>query len=135
VAVRIVPVLAALALLAAGCGARSNTPFTAKGTLGCLKKKQFAGVTANAAKLPFIAGFAANGGIVATSPDGNRVTLAFTDSETTVPSTEEAFKLHAPKSLRPHIADVMRSNRNVVIVWTTTPSSDDESSLESCLAP
>jgi len=135
VAVRIVSVLAALALLAAGCGARSNTPFTAKGTLGCLKKKQFAGVTANAAKLPFIAGFAANGGIEATSPNGNRVTLAFTDSETSVPSTEEAFKLHAPKSLRPHIADVMRSNRNVVIVWTTTPSSDDESSLESCLAP
>jgi hypothetical protein len=135
VAVRIVPVLAALALLAAGCGARSNTPFTAKGTIGCLKKKQFAGVTANAAKLPFIAGFAANGGIEATSPNGNRVTLAFTDSETSVPSTEEAFKLHAPKRLRPHIADVMRSNRNVVIVWTTTPSSEDESSLEGCLAP
>jgi hypothetical protein len=135
VAVRFVPVLAALALLVAGCGARSDKPFTAKGSLGCLKAKQFTGVTASSAKLPFIAGFAANGGIEATSPDGNRVTLAFTDSETTVPSTEEAFKLHAPKSLRPHIADVMRSNRNVVIVWTTTPSSDDESSLEGCLAP
>ena len=133
-AVRFVPVLAALALLAAGCGARSDKPFTAKGTLGCLKSKQFTEATASSAKLPFIAGFAANGGIEATSPNGNRVTLAFTDSETTVPSTEQAFRLHAPKSLRAHIGDVMRSNRNVVIVWTTTPASDDESKLEGCLA-
>ena len=133
-AVRVVPLLAVVGLLAAGCGARSSTPFTAKATLGCLKAKHFTGATTNPAKLPFIAQFAANGGIKATSPNGNRVTLAFTDDETTVPSTETAFKVHAPKSLRPHIADVMRSNRNVVIVWTTTPSSDDESTLEGCLA-
>jgi hypothetical protein len=133
--VRYVPVLAVLALLAAGCGARSNTPFTAKGTLGCLKSKHFTDVTTSPAKLPFIAQFAANGGIEATSPNGNRVTLAFTDSATSVPSTENAFKLHAPKFLRPHIGDVMRSNRNVVIVWTTTPASDDESTVEGCLAP
>jgi hypothetical protein len=134
VAVRFVPVLAALALLAAGCGARSDKPFTAKATLGCLKAKHFTDATSNSAKLPLIAGFAANGGIEATSPNGNRVTLAFTDSETTVPSTEQAFKLHAPKSLRSHISDVMRSSRNVVIVWTTTPASDDESTVEGCLA-
>jgi hypothetical protein len=132
--VRFVPVLAVLALLAAGCGARSNTPFTAKATLGCLRAKQFTDATTSPAKLPFIAQFAANGGIEATSPNGNRVTLAFTDSETSVASTENAFKLHAPKSLRPHITDVMRSNRNVVIVWTTTPASDDESKVEGCLA-
>jgi hypothetical protein len=132
---RYVPVLAVLALLAAGCGARSNTPFTAKGTLGCLKAKQFADATTDPAKLPFIAQFAANGGIEATSPNGNRVTLAFTDSAATVPSTEKAFRLHAPRGLRAHISDVMRSNRNVVIVWTTTPASDDESKVEGCLAP
>ena len=82
----------------------------------------------------YAVGVGANGGIEATSPNGNRVTLAFTDSETTVPSTEQAFKLHAPKSLCSHISDVMRSNRNVVIVWTTTPASDDESKVEGCLA-
>ena len=133
--VRYVPVLAMLALLAAGCGARSNTPFTAKGTLACLKAKQFADATTNPAKLPFIAQFAANGGIEATSPSGNRVTIAFTDSEATVPSTEKAFKLHAPRVLRSPLSYVMRSNRNAVIVWTTTPASDDESKLEGCLAP
>jgi hypothetical protein len=133
--VRFVPLLAVLALLAAGCGARSNTPFTAKGTLGCLKAKQFTDATSAPSKVGFIAGFAANGGIQATSPNGNAVTIAFTDSEATVPSTEKAFKLHAPKSLRSHISDVLRTNRNVVIVWTTTPASDDETKVEGCLAP
>ena len=37
--------------------------------------------------------------------------------------------------LRPHIADVMRSNRNAVIVWTTTPSSEDSSGVDGCLEP
>ena len=134
-AVRLVPVIAVLALLAAGCGARSDTPFTAKGTLGCLKAKQFTDATTAPGQVGFIAGFAANGGIKATSPNGNVVTIAFTDSDATVPSTEKAFKLHAPASLRSHIGDVMRSVRNVVIVWTTTPASDDETKVEGCLAP
>ena len=133
--VPVLAVLAVLALLAAGCGARSNTPYTAKGTLGCLKAKQFTDATSAPIQVGFIAGFAANGGIKATSPNGNVVTIAFTDNEAAVAGTEKAFKLHAPKALRSHIGDVMRSNRNAVIVWTTTPASDDETKVEGCLAP
>ena len=129
---RLVPFLVVVAL-AAGCGARSNTPFTANASVACLKKK-FTHVSTNPAKVGFIAGFAANGGIVATSPAGNVVTIAFTDSADTVAATENAFKLHAPRALRPHIGDVMRADRNAVIVWTTTPSGDDESAVEGCLA-
>lgn len=131
---RLVPFLL-VALLAAGCGARSSTPFTAKGTVACLKKKQFTHVSTSPAKVGFIAGFAANGGIIATSPAGNAVTIAFTDSPDSVASTESAFKRHAPPALRPHIGDVMRAQRNAVIVWTTTPSGDDESTVEGCLHP
>ena len=131
---RLVPFVL-LAVIAAGCGARSNTPFTAQGTQDCLTKKQFRHVTSNPAKVGFIAGFADNGGIKATSPDGNVVTIAFTESADTVQSTENAFRLHAPQALRPHISDVMRVDRNAVIVWTTTPSSDAESTVEHCLAP
>jgi hypothetical protein len=130
---RLVP-FALVAALAAGCGARSSAPFTAKATVACLKKKQFTHVSTNPAKVGFIAGFAANGGLIATSPAGNAVTIAFTDNADAVSSTENAFKLHAPKALRPHISDVMRTSRNAVIVWTTSPSGDDESSLEGCLA-
>jgi hypothetical protein len=130
---RLVP-FALVAALAAGCGARSNTPYTANASVGCLKKKQFTHVSTNPAKVGFIAGFAANGGIIATSPAGNVVTIAFTDSADSVASTENAFTLHAPKALRPHIGDVMRTQRNAVIVWTTTPSGDEESTVEDCLA-
>ena len=131
---RLVPVLLLAAVLVAGCGARSNTPFTANATVGCLKKGEFTHVSTSSAKVGFIAGFAANGGLIATSPSGNVVTVAFTDSADAVQSTEDAFKLHAPAALRPHIGDVMRVQRNAVIVWTTTPSDEDESTVEGCLA-
>ena len=130
---RLAPVLL-LALVATACGARSSTPFTARATAGCLKKKDFVNVSTSPAKVGFIAGFAANGGLVARAPGGNAVTIAFTDSADSVTSTEDAFKLHAPAALRPHITDVMRVQRNAVIVWTTSPSDADESTVEGCLA-
>jgi hypothetical protein len=124
-----------LALVAAGCGARSSKPFTAAGSRACFKDKSFTAVTTSPTKVGFIAGVAGNGGLKATSPNGNTVTIAFTDDESEVASTEKAFRLHAPPTLRPHIGDVMRSSRNAVLVWTTTPSGDDESTAEGCLAP
>jgi hypothetical protein len=131
--VRRLVLLPLLVVLVAGCGARSSAPFTAHATVDCLKKK-FTHVSTNPAKVGFIAGFAANGGIIATSASGNVVTIAFTDSPDSTSSTETAFKRHAPPALRPHIGDVMRVQRNAVIVWTTTPSGDDESTVEGCLA-
>ena len=129
------PLLVLLALLAAGCGARSNTPYTAAGTIACLKKAGFTNVSSNPNKVGFIAGFATNGGLIATSPASNTVTIAFGANEDDVPTTESAFRKAAPASLRPHISDVMRSNRNAVLVWTTTPSADDEHAVEACLKP
>ena len=125
----------AVAVAVAGCGARSSKPFTAAGSLGCFKDKNFTGVTTSPAKVGFIAAVAGNGGLKATSPNGNTVTIAFTDGDAEVESTERAFRLHAPPTLRPHISDVLRSSRNAVLVWTTTPSSADESAAEGCLSP
>ena len=123
-----------LALLAAGCGARSAKPFTATATIGCLKDKDFT-VSTNPAQVGFIAAFAENGGIRATSQSGSVVTIAFTKDETTVQDTAKAFRTHASAALRPHFDDVLRTNRNVVMVWTTTPSSDDDQKVQGCLAP
>jgi hypothetical protein len=123
-----------LALLAAGCGARSSKPFTAKGTIGCLKAKGFT-VTTDPIEVGFIAAFADNGGARATSQTGNVVTIAFTKDETTVDDTVKAFKAHASAALRPHFNDVLRTNRNAVMVWTTTPTSDDDTKVQGCLAP
>jgi hypothetical protein len=132
---KVVPPLVLLALLAAGCGARSNKPFTAAGTIGCLKSHDFTRVSGSPAKVGFIAGFAENGGLIATSPSNNTVTIAFTTDANEVTSTEDAFRKAAPARLRPHMGDVMRSSRNAVLVWTLTPTSDDEGAVEGCLKP
>jgi hypothetical protein len=132
---KVVPLIVLLALLAAGCGARSNTPFTAAGTIACLKSHDFTNVSSSPAKVGFIAGFAEDGGLIATSPANNTVTIAFTKDSSEVPSTEDAFRKAAPPRLRPHISDVTRSNRNAVMVWTTTPSSDDDRTVNACLQP
>jgi hypothetical protein len=127
--------LGILALLAAGCGARTSKPFTAAGTAPCLKGKGFTGVSRAADRVGFIASFATNGGVHAVSPDNNAVTIAFTADPDEVDSTERAFRKAAPPLLRAHLSDVLRSNRNAVIVWTTSPSDDDSSALNGCLSP
>ena len=128
-----IPILV-VALLTAGCGARSAKPFTAKGTLGCLEAKQFA-VTTDPGQVGFIAAFAENGGVRATSHGGNVVTIAFTKDEASVSDTVKAFRAHASTALRPHFNDVLRTNRNAVMVWTTTPPADDDKLVQGCLAP
>jgi hypothetical protein len=122
-------------LLAAGCGARTSKPFTAAGTASCLKGKGFTSVSRAADKVGFIASFATNGGLHAVSPENNAVTVAFTADPDEVDSTERAFRKAAPPLIRAHLSDVLRSDRNAVIVWTTSPSNDDASALSGCLAP
>ena len=127
--------LGVVVLLAAGCGARTSKPFTASGTAPCLKDKGFTGVSSAADKVGFIASFATNGGLHAVSPDNNAVTIAFTADPDEVESTERAFRKAAPPLIRAHLSDVLRSDRNAVVVWTTSPSDDDASALSGCLSP
>jgi hypothetical protein len=132
---RRLPPLAALllVLVLAACGG-SSKPYTATGTKGCLAQQGFTGVTTNADKIGFIAAFAANGGIQARSKSGNVLTIAFADSPADAVSTEKAFRRAAPPSLRPHMSDIMESQRNAVLVWTVSPTSQELSDAEGCLA-
>jgi hypothetical protein len=133
---RPVLVLAAVSLLvvAAGCGARDPKPYTAQGTAACMTKKGFTKVATNPLKVGFIAAFAENGGLVATTSDGNLLTIAFAgDDSTGVASTKEAFRTHAPAKLRPRMNDIMEAQRNAVLVWTTTPSAQQLADAEGCL--
>jgi hypothetical protein len=133
--VRALPPLAALVvvLVLAGCGGGSTSVYTAKGSAACFTKKGFTGVTTADAKVGFIASFAANGGLQARSPGGNVLTIAFTDSADTVAGTERAYRNAAPRSLRPHMADIMEAKGNAVLVWTVSPTSQELSDAESCL--
>jgi hypothetical protein len=126
----------ALAVAAAGCGARSNKPFTAEGTAACLATKGFTKVTTDPLKVGFIAAFAENGGLRATATGGNVLTVAFAADDTAgVASTEEAFRSHAPPRLRPRMNDIMESERNAVLVWTVSPTSGQLADAKSCLHP
>jgi hypothetical protein len=127
--------LLAVCLLVAGCGVRNSKPFTAQGSVSCLKAHAFTRVTTNPGLVGFIAGFADHGGIRAASPSGNILTIAFTGSADSVKSTEDAFRSHAPKSLQPHMSDIMMTSRNAVLVWTTTPKPDELDTAQRCLAP
>jgi hypothetical protein len=125
--------LASLAILAAGCGARNNKPYTAKGSAACFTKKGFVQVTVSPQKVGFIAGFADNGGLRATTADRNVLTIAFAADEASVASTKQAFRAHAPAKLRPHMNDIMESQRNAVLVWTVSPTPDQLATATSCL--
>jgi len=130
----IVLVLVPLALLAAGCGARSSAPYTAAGTAECLTSKGFTGVTTAPAKVGFIAGFADNGGIRATAPGGNVLTIAFAGDTAGAAQTEQAFRAHATPFYKRHMHDIMETQRNAVLVWTTSPTQPQIDNALGCLS-
>ncbi|HEY5059118.1 MAG TPA: hypothetical protein VII51_08865 [Gaiellaceae bacterium] len=124
---RPVPVLisvlaVALVVLAAGCGPSSTKPYTAKGTVACLAGKGFKNITSDPLKIGLIAGVAEHGGIRAEAPSGNVLTIAFAQNTADAASTKDAFRANATPFYRRHMADIMESQRNAVLVWTTSPS-------------
>jgi hypothetical protein len=131
VARRLVP-LALLAVVAAGCGVRNSKPFNPKPTAACLRTHGFTDVTTDPRQVGFVAAFADRGGLKATSPTKNVLTIAFAADANSVSDEEQAFRLHAPKRLRPHLSDIMSSNRNAVLVWTITPRSDELDTVSRC---
>jgi hypothetical protein len=122
-------------LLSAGCGVRTSKPYTAKGTAPCLRGKGFTSVSTSPAKIGFIASVAANGGLIATGTNGNKLTIAFTDSADDVSDTQDSFTRFAPPPYKAHMADIMETDRNAVLVWTFTPDSQDLDTAKRCLQP
>jgi hypothetical protein len=129
-------VLVLACLLAAGCGPHSTStqPYTAAGSLDCFAKASgFKKPTTAKAKLDFIAGFAANGGLRTTTTDGNVLTIAFALDEAGAASTERAYRRFAPAKLRPRMNDIMEAEGNAVLVWTISPTAEQLATAKSCL--
>ena len=126
---------AALTVLGAGCGHKSPAAFTAAGTVKCLRDKGFTHVTTDRRKVGFIAGVAENGGLKAVAPGGNVLTIAFAQNAADAVSTKQAFRENASPFYKRHMADIMESQQNAVLVWTTSPSQDLLSTALGCLAP
>jgi hypothetical protein len=125
--------LAPLALLAAACGQSASKPFTAAPTATCLKAAGYT-VSTDDADVGLVASSATNGGLRATPKGGgNTLVLAFAADGKDAANIEGAFRRFAPKKLRPHLGDVMSAKRNAVLLWTVSPTPDQQQAVLSCL--
>ena len=130
---RLLLFLLPIALLVADCGRGSTAPYTTAATAPCLKAKGFTKVTTDPGKVGFIAGFADNGGIRATAPGGNVLTIAFAGDTAGAAQTERAFRAHATPFYKRHMHDIMETQRNAVLVWTTAPTQSQIDTALGCL--
>ena len=119
-----------LVVLAAGCKSEPSA-YKAQPTASCLRKQGYR-VTTDPAKLGVVEGHAENGGLLAFHP-GNAVRIAFGANSDDALGIEHGFRLFAPKKLKPHIDDVMRTQKNAVLLWTVTPPQDEMNKVFSCL--
>ena len=126
---RVLP-LVAVALLVAGCNSEPSV-YKAEPTAKCLRGKGFR-VTTEGSEVGVVAAAAPNGGLRAFEP-GNTVTIAFGESSDDALGIQRAFRRFAPKRLRPHIDDVMRLQKNAVLLWTVTPPAEEMDTVFGCL--
>ena len=123
--------LALAGLLLAGCSSGEPSTFKAGPTVKCLSGKGYR-VTTDDTKVGVVAANAPNGGLLAREP-GNALTIAFGQDSDDAIKIAAAFKKFAPKNLRPHITDVMRTQKNAVLLWTVTPPQDEQNKVFACL--
>jgi hypothetical protein len=120
-----------VAALAAGCNSEPSA-YKAEPTGKCLREKLHYLVISDPARLGVVEGHAARGGLLVHHP-GNAVRIAFGQNTDDVPGIESGFRRFAPLRLRPHILDVMRTNKNVVFLWTVTPPQEEINAVYGCL--
>ncbi|TML19554.1 MAG: hypothetical protein E6G32_11960 [Actinobacteria bacterium] len=93
----------AVAMVLAGCGNPVHSHYSVKQTAPCLRKLGYA-VSTNASQNSSEAG-----------------------------NVEAAYRRFVSKKLRPHIDDVMLSQKNAVLLWTITPPKDELNRVLGCL--
>jgi hypothetical protein len=125
------PILITAGLLLAGCSSGEPSTFKAGPTAKCLEGEGYR-VTTDDAKVGVIAANAPHGGLLATEP-GNALTIAFAQDSDDAIKTAAALKDFAPEKLRPHITDVMRTQKNAVLLWTVTPPQEELNKVSACL--
>jgi len=119
-----------VAVFVAGCNTEPSV-YKAEPTANCLRKDGYR-VTTNPAKLGVVEGHADNGGLLAFHP-GNAIRIAFGANSDDATGIEHGYRLFAPKRLKPHIDDVMRTQKNAVLLWTVTPPRDEMDKVFGCL--
>ena len=126
----LVGLAATLAFVTTGCNSEPSV-YKAESSAKCLRGKGY-DVTTETAKVGVVAAAAPNGGLLAHEP-GNALTIAFGANLDDALAIQRAFRRFAPKKLRPHISDVMRTQKNAVLLWTITPPQDEMNKVFACL--
>jgi hypothetical protein len=116
---------------AAGCNSEPAA-YKAEPTGKCLRDKLHYLVVTDPALLGVVERSAARGGLLVHHP-GNAVRIAFGLNADDVPGIENGFRRFAAPKLRRHIDDVMRTNKNVVFLWTVTPPQEEIDAVFGCL--
>ena len=125
---RLLAALAGIAV-ASGCGGASQPEtYELAPTRTCLEEADVRVST----RVDFVASTALGGALNA-KLRGNEVTLAFGDSPDAAERTERAYRRFAPDRLKPKIDDVLRRERNVVLLWAVSPTEDQTRTVIDCL--
>jgi hypothetical protein len=122
-----VPVV--LAAMLAGCGGGgSDRPFTLAKTRPCLQKSSAVKIRG---KLDFVASTATGGAVHVVMPH-NAATVVFGVTLDDANNLDQAY--HRFKGKNIGVEDVLRQNRNVVMLFHVHPSDDDLAAIEDCLS-
>jgi hypothetical protein len=122
--------LIVLALFVAGCESEPSA-YKAEPTAKCLRGDGYR-VTTDPEQLGLVEKNAAHGGLLAFEP-GNAVRIAFGENSDDALGIEHGFRLFVPKKVRRHITDVMRTQKNAVLLWTVTPPFEEMNKVFGCL--
>ena len=120
---------AILAFVLTACGV--TRVYHVDSTAKCLRDGGYR-VRTDADNLGVVPSAAPLGALRAFEP-GNTVTMSFGKDDDDAVEISRLYRKFAPKKLRPHIDDVMEIQRNVVLVWTITPPTDDHERVVGCL--
>ena len=116
--------LGALVLLA-GCG--GSKPYTLAKTRACLVQQSGVRVSS---KVDFVASTALGGAVTVKFPH-NQVTIAFGLDRDEADRLATAYRRFRGRNIG--IEDVLRPERNAVLLWQGHPGDDDSAAIHGCL--
>ena len=117
-----------LALGAAGCGGSSS--YTLEKTRTCLSDR---GVSIGDVPRADIVGSSATGGSFAAGLGDNSVKIVFGETESDAEQIEGAYERFAFSNVKAGLADVLRREKNAVMLWQKHPQDSDVSLVTGCL--
>lgn len=123
---RLVAVLVLAAFVLASCGNGSGKLYALDRTRSCLTDKH---VRLGGA-LDFVA-TTATGGALKAHPSSNFVTVVFGQNQADADAINQIYHRVASKNVG--IEDVLRQQRNAVMLWHEHPSDDDLATITGCL--